>query len=72
MVMKDTTPLLPLVHKQNSIFKQGHHTIYDPSGPETMMCMLLSKQLKNFVTAADGSNFASLLFTAIIVKMQLT
>ena len=32
--MKDATPLTPLAHGQNSIFKCKQHTIHDPCGPE--------------------------------------
>ena len=34
VVMKDATPLTPLAHERNSIFKWKQHTIHDTSGPE--------------------------------------
>ena len=34
MVIKDATPLTPLAHERNSIFKCIPYTIHDPRGPE--------------------------------------
>jgi len=32
-VIKDATPLTPIAHERNSIFKCKQHTIHDPRGP---------------------------------------
>jgi len=37
VVMKDATPLTPLAHERNSIFKCKQHTIHDPWGSETFI-----------------------------------